>query len=75
MMGPALGSLVFGFFGYQNTFLFFGGLLAVGTLLMLYLLPSSVNYSKGKVKKGVILISEDQNEDSNPDLDSPLITT
>ena len=39
MVGPALGSLVYGFFQYFYTFIFFAGMLVVGGIILIIALP------------------------------------
>lgn len=42
-IGPTLGSLVYDKVGYENTFVIFGGLLALGGVLIFFTLPNRLN--------------------------------
>jgi len=47
MIGPVLGSLVFGFVGYEYTFYVFGALIGVGLITVYFLLPARLNHVGG----------------------------
>jgi MFS family permease len=46
MLGPGLGSFVFGFFGYAWAFYAFSVLLGLNLLIMMFYLPKQLNYDK-----------------------------
>jgi MFS family permease len=44
MIGPVLGSAVFGFAGYEKTFYVFGTVIGIGLITVFFLLPSRLNH-------------------------------
>ena len=44
MIGPVLGSLVYGFCGYEKTFYVFGTVIGLGLVAVFILLPSRLNH-------------------------------
>jgi MFS family permease len=44
MIGPVLGSLVYGFVGYEKTFYVFGAVIGLGLLTVSILLPRRLNH-------------------------------
>ncbi len=43
VVGPAIGGLMFGIIGFQGTFLAFGSMIALGIVLSIKWIPSSLN--------------------------------
>lgn len=56
MIGPVLGSLIYSSLGYRDTFFVFGGILIVGLVLCIILIPNNVNFKKNN-------LDEDNQED------------
>ena len=61
MIGPVLGSAVFGLCGYAKTFYVFGTVIALGLVCVFFLLPSRLNHvGAAKAQVGVADETEDQ---------------
>jgi hypothetical protein len=45
MLGPVLGSLIYGFMGYEDTFYVFTGFISLGAIVVIFLLPTSINFA------------------------------
>ena len=43
MVGPVMGSMVYGKLGYENTFFFFAGLLFLSCIFVFFILPGRLN--------------------------------
>jgi MFS family permease len=45
MIGPVLGSLIYGFVGYAPTFYIFGSVIGLGLIIVFFLLPPRLNHT------------------------------
>ena len=43
MVGPVLGSMIYGSLGYENTFFVFSGMLFVSCIFVFFILPARLN--------------------------------
>lgn len=46
MLGPVLGSLIYSAVKYEKTFYIFGGILAASLVIVIIILPWSLNHTK-----------------------------
>ncbi len=67
-MGPVIGTLIYGFVGYQFTFYILAGVLSLSFLTAIFLLPNRINKYKNDKPNEVIL---DQNANSRPSIQGP----
>lgn len=51
MAGPVLGSLIYSAVGYRDTFFIFGGILVIGLLLCILLIPQELNFKKNNLEE------------------------
>lgn len=82
MSGPVIGSVIYTYSGYRNTFFFFSGLMVLTICLILVQVPSSLNRnSKRKKSKGLDFLecnakeSLNSSEDNEACFDSHLSTS
>jgi MFS family permease len=61
MIGPVLGSMIYGQLGYENTFFTFAGILLASCALVFFILPKRLN----KLDADLDALAEDQERSSN----------
>ena len=77
MLGPSLGSLIYGFFGYAITFYFFSVFIFLAIVLQTILIPNSVNKPKDEEMEEIFqTMAESENsmhDKINPSSEGSLI--
>ena len=68
LMGPVIGTTIYQFAGYQNTFYILAGVLSLSFLTAIFLLPNRINKYKTDKPNEVIL---DQNANARPSIQGP----
>ncbi len=68
LMGPVIGTSIYGAVGYQKTFYILAGILAASFLTAIFMLPNRINKYKNDKPNEVIL---DQNANSRPSIQGP----
>ena len=65
LMGPVIGTTIYGFAKYQNTFYILAGILTLSFLTAIFMLPSRINkYSNDKPNEVIL----DQNPNTRPSI-------
>lgn len=68
LMGPVIGTSIYGLVGYEFTFYILAGVLSLSFLTAIFLLPNRINKYKNDKPNEVIL---DQNPNSRPSIQGP----
>ena len=63
MIGPVLGSLVYGFCGYEKTFYVFGTVIGLGLIAVFLLLPTRLNHVHVGPKEGEVVVENQEAEE------------
>jgi MFS family permease len=45
LCGPTIGSIIYGFVGYRYTFVYFGSVVTLSTILVFFMIPRRLNLS------------------------------